>query len=62
MAQIGVTSPNGVPIPQAPVGLSEDEASSPARRSAQVRAAQQVGSKRPDLLPRQNALTATVLR
>lgn len=46
-------SPNGVPAPDAPMGLTDREADSPARRSPQVRAAQRLGSLRPDLLPRQ---------
>lgn len=62
MAQIGTTSANGVPIPPAPDGLSEVEEESPARRSPQVRAAQRLGSRRPDLLPRQSADDSTVLR
>lgn len=62
MAQIGTASPNGVPIPPASSGLSEVEADSPARRSPQVRAAQRLGSKRPDLLPRQPGDDGTVLR
>lgn len=62
MAQIGTLSPNGVPVPEAPAGLSDVEANSPARRSPQVRAAQRIGSKRPDLLPRQSADDTTVLR
>ncbi len=43
----------GVPAPDAPRGLADAEALSPARRSPQVRAAQRLGSTRPDLLPRQ---------
>jgi len=43
----------GVPAPDAPHGLPDTEALSPARRSPQVRQAQRLGSKRPDLLPRQ---------
>lgn len=62
MAQIGTISPNGVPIPVAPSGLSDVDATSPARRSPQVRAAQRIGSKRPDLLPRQAADRGVVLR
>lgn len=62
MAQIGETSANGVPIPSAPSGLSDVEAVSPARRSPQVRAAQLIGSKRPDLLPRQASNDSSVLR
>lgn len=46
-------SPDGVPAPDAPAGLPEAEALSPARRSPQVRYAQRVGSRRPDLAPRQ---------
>lgn len=46
-------SPNGVPAPDAPADLPDVEADSPARRSPQVRAAQRLGSRRPDLLPRQ---------
>lgn len=60
--QTGVASANGVPIPAAPVGLPDDEADSPARRSPQVRAAQAIGSKRPDLLPRQSSLPGPVLK
>lgn len=45
-------SANGVPIPPAPSGISETDANSPARRSPQVRRAQQLGSRRPDLLPK----------
>lgn len=48
-------SDNGVQAPDAPAGLPEREADSPARRSPQVRAAQRLGSRRPDLLPRQRA-------
>lgn len=62
MAQIGTMSANGVPIPPAPAGLPDVEATSPARRSPQVRAAQRIGSKRPDLLPRQAGDDTTVLR
>ena len=36
-------------------GLTDAEATSPARRSPQVRAAQRLGSRRPDLLPKQPA-------
>lgn len=43
----------GVPAPDAPRGLTDAEALSPARRSPQVRQAQRTGSARPDLLPRQ---------
>lgn len=50
-------SPNGVIPPPASAALSAFEADSPARRSPQVRAAQLAGSRRPDLLPRQNGLT-----
>jgi hypothetical protein len=46
-------STGGVPAPEPPRGLPDAEALSPARRSPQVRAAQRLGSKRPDLLPRQ---------
>lgn len=46
-------SPQGVPAPNPPAGLPATEALSPARRSPQVRQAQRLGSKRPDLLPRQ---------
>lgn len=49
----GDISPEGIPIPDPPDGLPDTEADSPARRSPQVRAAQQTGSRRPDLLPRQ---------
>lgn len=52
----GAVSPNGAPIPPAPPGLSERDATSPARRSPQVRAAQALGIRRPDLLPLVNAL------
>lgn len=62
MAQIGEFSANGVPVPTPPAGLAEVEADSPARRSAQVRAAQRIGSRRPDLLPRQTHDDAVVLR
>lgn len=50
-------SANGVPAPDAPDGLSDVERDSPARRSPQVRRAQVIGSRRPDLLPRQPAST-----
>lgn len=46
-------SPNGVPAPDPPRGLPDSEALSPARRSPQVRAAQRLGTTRPDLLDRQ---------
>lgn len=62
MAQIGESSANGVPAPAAPDGLSEVEATSPARRSPQVRAAQKINSKRPDLLPRQASTDSGILR
>lgn len=62
MAQVGETSPNGVPIPAAPDNLMETEAQSPARRSPQVRAAQTLGSRRPDLLRRQNSTNTGILR
>lgn len=45
-------SANGVPIPPAPSGISDTDANSPARRSPQVRRAQVIGSRRPDLLPK----------
>ena len=48
-------SPEGVPAPEAPAGLTPAEAESPARRSPQVRAAQRLGTRRPDLLPKQPA-------
>lgn len=48
-------SPDGVPAPEAPAGLPPAESGSPARRSPQVRAAQRLGSRRPDLLPKQPA-------
>jgi hypothetical protein len=48
-----LVSAEGVPAPDAPAGLPDVEALSPARRSPQVRAAQRTGSRRPDLLPRQ---------
>lgn len=48
-------SPEGVPAPEPPAGLPDVEATSPARRSPQVRAAQRTGSRRPDLLPKQPA-------
>lgn len=53
----GDASPNGVIPPPASAALSAFEAETPARRSPQVRAAQLSGSRRPDLLPRQNAFT-----
>lgn len=62
MAQIGEFSANGVPAPTPPAGLPEVEADSPARRSPQVRAAQRLGSRRPDLLPRQSGDDLVVLR
>jgi hypothetical protein len=46
-------SPDGVPAPEPPAGLPDYEALSPARRSPQVRAAQRLGSRRPDRLPKQ---------
>lgn len=49
----GDVSPEGVPAPAAPEGLSDREALCPARRSPQVREAQRTGSRRPDLLPKQ---------
>ena len=51
----GAVSPNGAPIPKPPAGLTERDATSPARRSPRVRHAQRIGSRRPDLLPRINA-------
>jgi len=48
-------SPEGVPTPEPPAGLPEVEATSPSRRSPQVRAAQRLSSRRPDLLPKQPA-------
>lgn len=45
-------SPNGVSAPDAPSWMTEVEAESPARRSPQVREAQRLGSRRPDLLPK----------
>ncbi len=51
----GQLSGNGVPAPAPPVGMPVREATSAARRSPQVRAAQRGGLLRPDLLPRQNA-------
>jgi hypothetical protein len=48
-------SPEGVPAPEAPSGLTPAEAESPARRSPQVRAAQRTRTRRPDLLPKQPA-------
>ena len=62
MAQIGTISADGVPIPPAPAGLPDVEADSPARRSPQVRASQRLGSRRPDLLPRQPADDSNTLR
>jgi hypothetical protein len=62
MVQIGEISVNGVPAPIPPAGMSEVEADSPARRSPQVRAAQRIGSKRPDLLPKQPADDSNTLR
>ena len=50
-------SANGVPAPVAPAGLAEIDATSPARRSPQVRAAQLARTRRPDLLRRQPATT-----
>lgn len=52
----GDVSPNGVTPPPASAALPASEALSPARRSPQVRAAQRIGSARPDLLERANAL------
>lgn len=46
-------SPNGVEIPDPPVNLVDYDADSPARRSPNVRAAQRLGSRRPDRLPKQ---------
>lgn len=46
-------SPEGVPAPTPPTGLPDREATSPARRSPQVREAQRRGTRRPDLLPKQ---------
>lgn len=51
----GDTSLEGVPAPAAPAGLSDREAESPARRSPQVREAQRIGSRRPDLLDKVNS-------
>lgn len=48
-------SPNGAPAPAPSAGLPAREADSPARRSPQVRAAQAAGTRRPDLLDRQNS-------
>lgn len=45
-------SPEGVPAPEPPAGVSDAEAFTPARRSPEVREAQRIGSRRPDLLPR----------
>lgn len=52
----GAVSPNGAAIPDPPAGLSDTDAASPARRSPKVRAAQKLGTRRPDLLPPVNAL------
>lgn len=46
-------SPNGVEPPTAPPNLADYDADSPARRSPYVRAAQRLGSRRPDRLPKQ---------
>lgn len=46
-------SPNGVEIPPPPVNLPDYDTDSPARRSPGVRAAQRLGSRRPDRLPKQ---------
>lgn len=43
-------SAEGVQAPPPPAGLIPAEANSPARRSPQVRAAQRLKSRRPDLL------------
>ncbi len=45
-------SPEGVPAPEPPAGLTDAEALSAARRSPEVRQAQRTGSRRPDLLPK----------
>lgn len=52
----GALSPHGCAVPDPPAGLRLADATSPARRSPRVRAAQAIGSRRPDLLPRVNAL------
>ena len=52
----GDASPNGVLPPPPSAGLPPREAFSSARRSPQVRASQAAGTRRPDLLPRQNSL------
>lgn len=52
----GRTSPEGVPAPPPTADLSPQEATSPARRSPQVRAAQAIGSRRPDLFGRQSSI------
>ena len=51
----GAWSPDGVLPPPAGAGLPPAEASSPARRSPQVRAAQAAGTRRPDRLGRVRA-------
>lgn len=57
MSEWATPSDNGVPIPPAPAVVSDLEAASPGRRSPQVRRAQLLGSRRPDLLPKQPADT-----
>lgn len=46
-------SPNGVEVPPPPANLVDYDADSPGRRSPAVRAAQRIGSRRPDRLPKQ---------
>lgn len=52
----GEISADGCDIPDPPAGLLDDDAYSAARRSPRVRAAQLLGTRRPDLLPRINSL------
>lgn len=50
MTEFGIPSVNGVRPPAPSAGLPPAESGSPARRSPQVRQAQRIGSRRPDLL------------